>query len=185
MHGHKIVTQNHIHFITPTVVGWADIFTRKIYKDIIIDRLKYGIEKKGLNGHAYVIMSNHLHLVISAREGYNLSNIIRDFKRHTAKIILEEIISNSKESRQEWMLRLLKYFTKNNTNNKLYQLWKRDNHLVELVSNIWIGRRIKYIHQNPVRSGVVDAEEQYVYSSARGYKGAKGLVPIEILETHL
>ncbi|MFT4534582.1 MAG: putative transposase [Saprospiraceae bacterium] len=84
MHGHKIVNQNHIHFIAPTVVEWMDIFSRKVYRDIIIESLQYCRESKGLNIHAYVIMTNHLHLVISAREGYNyqiLSEISKDLQQ--------------------------------------------------------------------------------------------------------
>ena len=103
MNGHKIKNQNAVHFITPTVVGWMDIFTRNVYKEIIIESLKYCIQNKGLSLHAYVIMSNHLHLIISAKEGFHLSDILRDFKRHTSKKIINEVLTNSKESRQEWM----------------------------------------------------------------------------------
>ncbi|MGK0314890.1 MAG: putative transposase [Saprospiraceae bacterium] len=114
MHGHKITNQNNIHLITPTIVGWLDIFTRKLYKDILIESFKFCIENKGLNVHAYVIMSNHLHLIVSAKEGFELSGIIRDFKAFTAKAIINELLTNPKESRQKWMLRLLKYFAKYN-----------------------------------------------------------------------
>lgn len=119
MHGHKIVNQNHIHFITPTIVGWVDVFTKKIYRDIVIDSLIYCQQVKGLNIHAYVIMSNHLHLVISASEGYELSNIIRDFKKHTSKQIIKTILETAEESRSEWMLRLFKYYAKYNKNNSV------------------------------------------------------------------
>lgn len=187
MHGYKIVNQNHIHFITPTIVGWLDVFTRKIYKDVIVDSLNYCVEHKGLSVHAYVIMSNHLHLVVSAKEGFGLSEIIRDFKSHTARQMIKELVENATESRREWMLRLLKYYAKYNSNNKKYQLWKRDNHPVELVSNLWIGRKIAYTHQNPVRAGIVSSAEDYVYSSAKDYleEGFEGLVNVEVLETHL
>ncbi len=134
MNGHKITNQNAIHFITPTIVGWIDIFTRKIYKDIIIDSLKYCIANKGLSLHAYVIMSNHLHLMISAKKGFKLSNIIRDFKSHTAQEMIKYIVQNPKESRQAWILNLLKYYAKHNSNNARYQLWKKDNHPIELAT---------------------------------------------------
>ena len=185
MHGHKIVNQQNLHFITPTVVGWLDIFTRKIYKDIIIDSLKYCIDNKGLSVHAYVIMSNHVHLVISARDDHRLSDIIRDFKRHTSKAVIAEILSNPKESRQEWMVRLLKYFAKFNKNNKTYQLWRRDNHPVELASDKWIATKINYIHLNPVRAGLVGKAEHYLYSSAADYYESSGLLPIDIIELDL
>ena len=183
MNGHKITNQNHVHFITPTIVGWIDVFTRKVYKDIIIDSLKFCIKNKGLSVHAYVIMSNHLHLVVSAKEGFQLSNILRDFKRHTSKAIITEILTNSNESRQEWMLKLFKYFAKYNKNNTTHQLWKRDNHPAELPYNNWIKQKIDYIHINPVRAGIVETPEDYVYSSAKNYIRLEvGLLPLEMLE---
>jgi len=183
MNGHKITNQNNLHFITPTIVGWMDVFTRKIYKDIVIDSLKFCIENKGLSVHSYVIMSNHLHLIVSADEGFTLSDIIRDFKRHTSKQIISEILTNSKESRQEWMTKLMKYYAKFNSNNKEYQLWQRDNHPIELMSTKWVKARIDYIHLNPIRAGLVDRAEDYLYSSARYYiNGEEPLLTIQELD---
>ena len=112
MNGYKITNQNNLHFITPTVVGWIDVFTRKAYKDIIVESLNFCSKNKGLSVHAYVIMSNHLHLLISAKEGFKLSNIIRDFKSYTATSIIKEITQNPKESRQAWLTKLMKYHAK-------------------------------------------------------------------------
>ena len=183
MNGHKITNQNALHFITPTVVGWLDVFTRKSYKRIVAESLNYCTENKGLSVHAYVIMSNHLHLMVSAKEGYRLSDIIRDFKSHTATKIIKEIRSSPKESRQEWMLRLMKYYAKNNSNNAIYQFWKRDNHPIELASPKWIKARFDYIHYNPVRAEIVEKAEHYLYCSAKDYvKNEDGVVKIDRLE---
>lgn len=81
----KITNQNAMHFLTFTVVGWLDVFTRKYYRDIIVDSLKYCQKEKGLRLYAFVIMSNHMHLVVSTEIEYELSDVIRDFKKHTAK----------------------------------------------------------------------------------------------------
>ena len=169
MGGYQIKNQNAMHFITPTLVGWIDIFSRKIYKEILVESLQYCIENKGLIVYSYVIMTNHIHLVCAAKSSFALSDIIRDFKKFTSKRIIKEILTNQIESRQEWMLKLFKYYAKFNKNNTTYQLWKRDNHPVELVSNEWISSRINYIHQNPVRAGYVFKPENYVYSSASNY----------------
>ncbi len=183
MNGHKITNQQGLHFITPTIVGWLDVFTRKRYKDIIVESLNFCTSNKGLNVHAYVIMSNHMHLIVSAQEEYELSNIIRDFKRHTSKKIIAEILENTKESRQVWLLKLMKYFAKYNKNNTNYQFWKRDNYPIELSSPKWIKARFDYIHLNPVRAGLVNLPEHYVYSSACDYvKNITGLVEISPLE---
>ena len=71
MHGNKIQNQEGLHFITITVVGWVDVFTRTKYKDIIIASLKYCVSFKGLKLYAYVIITNHLHLIVSAGEEKN------------------------------------------------------------------------------------------------------------------
>lgn len=77
--GYQIVEQDKLHFITLQVVEWVDIFTRQKYRDIIIDNLSYCQNNKGLEIVAWVIMSNHIHLLVrSEKEG--LSAILRDFK---------------------------------------------------------------------------------------------------------
>jgi len=182
MNGHKIVNQNNIHFITPTVVGWLDVFTRKRYKDIVIESLQYCQKNKGLIIYAYVIMSNHLHLVVEAKKGYVLSDIIRDFKKYVATKILSEINGNPIESRQEWMMRLFKYFAKYNKNNQKYQFWQIGNHPVDLGANDWFWQKVNYIHLNPVRAGIVDNMEDYRYSSASNYFGKEGLIDVVVCE---
>lgn len=72
MTGYRIINHNALHFITFTVVGWIDVFTRRKYKDIIIDSLKFCQKEKGLLIYAYVIMSNHIHLIVQAEEGVKL-----------------------------------------------------------------------------------------------------------------
>ena len=69
-----------MYFLTMTVVDWVDVFTRPIYKHIIVDALKYCQQHKGLRLYAWCLMSNHLHLIAAAEEGRNLSDILRDFK---------------------------------------------------------------------------------------------------------
>lgn len=182
MHGHKIINQNSLHFITCTVVGWVDVFTRAKYKDIVIDSLRYCIENKGLVLNAYVIMSNHIHFMGYAKTGYVLSDILRDFKTYTSKQILKSIIEDSGESRQEWMLRMFKYFAKYNSNNTTYQFWKNDNRPIELESPRWINNRLNYIHNNPVNSGLVKEPEHYIYSSAINYTKGLGLIEVENID---
>jgi REP element-mobilizing transposase RayT len=50
-----------LYFMTDTVIDWIDIFTRSVYKHIILESLQYCQEQKGLTIYAWVLMSNHLH----------------------------------------------------------------------------------------------------------------------------
>jgi len=75
--GYKIRNQEACHFITFAVVEWLDALTRPEYKNIIVDSLTYCNIEKGLQVHAWVIMTNHVHFIFSAKQGYNLSDIFK------------------------------------------------------------------------------------------------------------
>ena len=98
---YKIRDQDKIYFVTFSVVQWIDVFTRPVYRDILIKNLKYCQENKGLELYSWCIMSNHVHFVGKAKEGFELSNILRDFKRHTSKQLLWAIQENPQESRKK------------------------------------------------------------------------------------
>ncbi len=100
---YKIRDQTGIYFITSTVSAWMDLFIRREYKDCLLDSFRYCVENKGLNLHAYVIMSSHFHAIVSAKENHNLSNIIRDLKKFTAKELIR-LIKEIPESRRVWLL---------------------------------------------------------------------------------
>jgi putative transposase len=93
--GYIILDQQAIYYMTFTVVGWIDVFSRQSYRDIVIDSFKYCQKHKGLHLHAYVIMSNHIHLVVSVDEGHMISDFVRDCKKFTAKQILDDIVANN------------------------------------------------------------------------------------------
>jgi REP element-mobilizing transposase RayT len=57
------------YFVTLTVVGWIDIFTRKEYSDEIIKNLAFCQEKKNLEIFEYVIMPSHIHLICRRNQG--------------------------------------------------------------------------------------------------------------------
>ncbi|WP_298778358.1 transposase [uncultured Polaribacter sp.] len=178
--GYIIRDQEKIHFITCTVVDWVDVFTRKTYKDVVIECLDYCVKNKGMLVYAYVIMSNHIHLIIQSKEG-KLSDLVRDFKKFTAKTILDKILNES-ESRREWMLECFKKATKTHSRNKNYQFWQYGNHAEEIYSNKFIWSKLDYIHLNPVRAAIVEKASHYRYSSASNYVNNKGLVTIEIVD---
>ena len=95
------------YFVTFAVVGRVDVFTRNVYKDILIESWKYCQQKKGLLLHAYVIMTNHVHMIISRNSKSLLEDIMRDMKKFTSAKILEAIMTEH-ESRREWMIEIFK-----------------------------------------------------------------------------
>jgi len=168
-----------VYFVSFTTVNWIDVFTRREYKEILVDSLNYCIKNKGLVVYAWVIMSNHVHLVIEGRN-VALENVLRDMKKHTANEILKAIKNNQQESRKEWMLWMFERAGKSNPNNTKYQFWQQHNHPLELTRHAFgIDSAINYIHENPVKSGFVDHPQDYPYSSAIDFASGKGKVNIE------
>ncbi len=88
----QTIKTNSAYFLTLTVVGWIDVFSRKNHRDAVIDSLKYCQENKGLIIFAYVIMTNHVHLIVNTNEPFLLKDVIRDLKKFTAKKIIEQIL---------------------------------------------------------------------------------------------
>jgi REP element-mobilizing transposase RayT len=155
-----------LFFVTLTVVGWINVFDRSIYKDILISNLKHCQEKEGLQIYAYVIMSNHFHMVAAREPDEDLTELLGRFKSFTAKKILNEIKENNQESRREWLLKLFEYFARENKQYDKYHFWQYTNQPTLLYSADVIKQKINYIHQNPVRAGLVNDAANYIYSSA-------------------
>jgi REP element-mobilizing transposase RayT len=127
-------------------------------------------------------MSNHIHLIASAKEGFELAAVIRDFKKFTSRKVIDSIESNIHESRKEWMIWMFKRAGAGNNNNKVYQFWQQDNHPIELSTNEMMDQRLSYLHENPVRAGIVNFESHYKYSSAVDYyEEGVGLLKVELL----
>jgi len=127
-------------------------------------------------------MANHVHLIISAKEGYMLSSILRDFKKYTSVKITHAIERNCSGNRWKRMLSTFKEAGRINVKNKNYQFWQQDNHPKELTENEMMDQKLEYIHINPVVKSIVENPEDYLYSSAKDYAGKKGLLEIEFLE---
>lgn len=170
---YTIRDQHALYFVTFTVHQWVDIFTRRDYANIVIESLKFCQKEKGLKIYGWVIMSNHIHLIIQS-EKTPLSDIIRDFKKYTATQIVKAIENNNKESRKKWLLWLF------NKNGKIW-FWEEGYHGEEITTKRFFETKLKYIHLNPVRAGIVEKEEEYLLSSCADYFGnRKGILELAV-----
>jgi REP element-mobilizing transposase RayT len=168
MSKYKFTDQSEIYFISTATVYWIDVFTRSIYKDILIDSLKFCVAEKDLEIYAYCIMTNHFNAIIGTK-GRKMEATLRDMKQFTAKSILKAIEENPLESRKEWLLWMFERAGKYKAGNEKYQFWQHDNHPIWLKSPEVIEQKLKYIHNNPIEAGFVNKPEDWWYSSAKNY----------------
>ena len=177
---YRITDQHEWYFVTFTVVDWIDVFVRERYKEIFIDSVKYCQRNKGLLVGAWVIMSSHVHMIISCSGDHKLSDVIRDLKSFTSRHI-RLAIDEEGESRREWMMHIFQRHGHANSNNHDFQFWIQDNHPI-LVTSDRLRQRLEYIHNNPVVAGFVTEPWHWKHSSAHDYCGGKqGIIELMML----
>ncbi len=88
---YKIVDSKLPHFITCTVLHWIPVFTRPATVEIILDSLRF-LMADGLKVYAYVILENHLHLIVQSEQ---LNHDVTRFKSYTAKQLIAYLPENN------------------------------------------------------------------------------------------
>ncbi len=167
------------YFVSFATVNWIDIFTRQVYFDVLAESIEYCRKHKGMEIYAYCFMPSHVHFIFrSVNE--DPSGLLRDFKRHTSRRMIQIIEENPQESRQEWLLWMFKREVEKYKTKSTYQFWQHHNKPIELWSEKVIQQKIEYIHQNPVESGFVLEATEWKYSSARNYADENYLLEIDI-----
>lgn len=159
---YKILEEQGFYFLTSSIVKWIPIFTKDKYCNILIDSFKFCQNNKNLSILSYVIMENHFHLISS---GGNLSDTISSMKMFTAKKIIEEL----KKDKEDWKLHLFEFYKANHKVNSEHQIWQEGFHPQQIIVEAMLKQKIEYIHNNPVRRGLVENPEYWKYSSASDY----------------
>ena len=104
--------------------------------ETIIESLKYCCTNKGLNLHAYVIMPNHTHYIISTDPPEKLSDIMRDFNRFTSQRITDVL----EEMRRNELLETFHKAAVDEGRGNRYRYGKRDFILLQLTREISFNR---------------------------------------------
>ncbi|MEX2380563.1 MAG: transposase, partial [Vicingaceae bacterium] len=101
-------------------------------------------------------------------------------KKFTSKAIAKEV-SKLGESRREWLLERFRKAADQSAKGKNYKVWQSGNHAIELYNQRFTWIKVNYIHQNPVRAGLVEKAEDWKYSSASNYLERKQNVLEEVI----
>ena len=175
---YKFHNKSGLYFVSFATINWIDVFTRQVYFDVLAESMTYCRKEKGMELYAYCFMPSHIHLIFRSSIEQP-SELLRDFKRHTAKKILEAIENNPQESRKEWLLWMFERAGKKNATTSKHQFWQHHNKPIELWSEKVIKQKIDYIHNNPIESGFVTNAIDWKYSSARNYQDDNTVLEID------
>jgi REP element-mobilizing transposase RayT len=160
-------------FVTTTVVGFIELFNDKRICRIIIDNISYYQNRGDFTVIAYVIMPNHIHLILRVAEGFTVSKCKASIKRITSLQIREylEIKNNHR------LLNRLKMASESEVSNP--KIWKSRFDCFVITNEKTLCQKIDYIHNNPVKTGMVRRPEDWLYSSAGRYAGRDDC-PLEV-----
>jgi len=158
--------------VTCTILNWLPVFTRKESIEILLDSLKHLQKEENLKLYAYVILENHIHLIVQSND---VAKSMRHFKSFTAKALLRLL---QKENAQT-LLKQFQFYKKAHKSDRTYQLWQEGYQPKLMQTDAMMIGKIKYIHDNPVKRGYVDDTTHWRYSSARDYEGVDGLIEVE------
>ena len=136
------------HFITSTFVDWLGLLCRDDYFQVLAASLRHCCEKRGLLVHAYVLMPSHFHAICSC-EGNDLPDVVRDMKKHTAKVIARKL---EKDGRSMWLNACLRASGRADG----AKVWQPEYHPVEMRTQPVFEQRVNNVHNNPVRAGYVE-----------------------------
>jgi REP element-mobilizing transposase RayT len=146
---YRVTPETNTYFITTSTHLWVPILFNETLFQVILDSLKYCQTNKGLRLHGYVIMTNHIHAILSHEEYDQIPNTIRDFKRHTGKEIKNYLSNLGKFSQLFWVKI---FYNKERGQNRI---WQKGYHPVAIKSKAFFDEKLAYIHHNPVKKGFV------------------------------
>jgi REP element-mobilizing transposase RayT len=165
---HTKIDREGIYFITFTCYGWLPLIELSQGYDAVYNFFT-ALGKQNHTVLAYVIMPNHLHLLLHYSGGKNLNTVIGNGKRFMAY----EIISLLEKKGEQTILKKLQVEvkSKDRSRGKKHEVWISSFDVKECRTEKFILQKLIYIHENPVRGKwkLCNTSLDYLRSSARFY----------------
>ena len=162
-HRFLISQDSPVLYITVVTKDPLPVFRTDKFRDIVCLAIDEARRSANLLLFAYVIMWDHLHLLTSRPS--TTSNVLRVLKGITARRVIDCLKVNN-HSRS-----LAKLQHQERDRNYRYSLWQTEKNVLPIFTEGMFMEKVSYIHQNPVRAGMVEHVEDYRWSSARIWTG--------------
>ena len=159
-------------FYTATILDWKPLLKQDKYKEVVIKSLRFLVFQKRINLYAFVIMSNHIHLIWQPILVYTPDKIQHSLMSFTAHEFKKDLQQNHPEVLSEFKV---------NVPDREYQFWERNALGIDLFDEEVFIQKLEYVHSNPLKAGLCTMPDAYYYSSAKFY--VCGLDDFEML-TH-
>jgi len=155
----RISIDSPAYFFTSVAHDRLPIFRTDALKQILALAFDEARRSAGFFIFAYVIMPEHYHILTGGER--KPSEILRFLNGISAKRILDHLKAN------EFAESLAKLSSFEKKRGYKYSVWEHhaDTFLVTSEENLL--QKVSYVHQNPVKDGLVEHPDEYLYSSSR------------------
>ena len=172
----NILLNYNCFFLTTSFKDWIKLLLHDSYYDLILRSLEYCLNKYDANLVAYVLMPDHIHLIIFYNNKTEVSGLMRDFKKYTSVKIRKKL----EEDKRVDIIEKLVYVK----GGQKYKVWQDRFDAQLIISKSVLLTKINYIHNNPVKRGLVSNSVEWEYSSAEYYLGRVNEETMNILLRH-
>lgn len=162
MERYRILEGVYIYFVTFAIVEWLPVFIEESTCKNITDSLNFCIQNKSLRVNAYVVMSNHLHAVVfdGDFDSERLKHTLDDFRKFTGRQLADYCDAHCS-------LVFGEAFRRAAGEDRQRRVWQPTQHPEGIVSEQFWQQKVNYIHENPVRKGLVTRPEDWRFFSAK------------------
>jgi REP element-mobilizing transposase RayT len=166
----RTISENYgIYFITFTCYNWLHLIEKTNGYDIIYNWFDH-LKSKGHFINGYVIMPNHVHVLISFKNTLqSINTIVGNGKRFMAYEIIKRLEGNSEAAILKQLQAGVEAARK--LKNKQHEVWKLSFDWKECKSHSFIKQKLDYIHNNPCTKKwqLSSNPVSYLHSSAKYY----------------
>jgi putative transposase len=167
---------DHLYFITTTAAARALIFQDDLVKRIVTDSLYYICLMNRVTLYAFVLMPNHLHVILQCPEQRAPPAWARALKSATSRLIVRhyQVAGNLRALRS-----LRSMVTR--PHKQAHKVWEDGYLAKEVWTPDFLAQKVEYIHNNPVQPHwlLAEAPEDYAWSSARFYlRDEPSVIPV-------
>jgi REP element-mobilizing transposase RayT len=157
---------DHLYFITTTAVKRAHLFRRDVMKRLLVDGLDCLRLRQEIKLYTFVIMPNHIHLIVQCPASYPVKDLVRDFKKHASDRIVRHYRAEKNQKALDFLAAAVKY-----TNRQKHRVWEDDYNAKDIFTPQFLRQKMEYIHNNPCQPhwALADRPEDYSWSGARFY----------------
>ncbi len=170
-------TPEHLYFVTTKAVQYAHLFQRDVMKRLMVDTLDCFRSQKRFELYTFVVMPNHIHIIIQCTPDDPVSNVMRDFKTRASDRVIRHYQAEGNQKALDFLAAAVTRPEKQNS-----KVWEDGYNAKDVFTPDFLRQKMTYSHNNPCQPhwNLVELPEDYPWSSARFYiLGEPAIIPLD------